>query len=521
MKACPRAQGFVLLTVLVVIMLSSMIAVSLLYSLRADVAAQTAGIEQEQGWAVAMSGIARAIAVAQQPGEDGMPMWHDNPADLQNQFVVKDGDDQWYFTVYSASESLGAELRFGLTDESGKFSVYHTDPNWLAKLPHLNAQLVQALLQGVPATNSLGGADSYGGVDGALDTGPPVTGQSGAGPSDSGTPDAAPLNDDATPAESLGAPGESTNSSAPSTSSTWTTSSTTGDEALSLDQLFANAGLSPLLLYGEDVNFNLRLDPNEDDGDASWPPDDANGQLDLGLQQYLTLVSYDPNTDSSGHPRVNINDPKADLSQCGLPQATLRYIAALRQAGRQLASVADLFDAEGDFTNSAGRKVHLRSGINTGNLATLLDHCTTTNESRLEGLINIDTAPAAVLAAIPVLGQSLADNVVLERMGLNAEESRTPAWLCQRGLLNAGQFKKLAPFITTRSWQFSLHCVAYAVPSGRYRVVSAVVDVATHPPRILALRDLTRFGFPVPLGVLQGNGSETTASASSAGEAGF
>ncbi len=505
-----------LLTVLVVIMLSSMIAVSLLYSLRADVAAQTAGIEQEQGWAVAMSGIARAMAVAQQPGEDGMPTWQDNPADLQNQFVVKDGDDQWYFTVYSASESLGAELRFGLTDEAGKFSVYHTDPQWLAQLPHLNAQLVQALLQGVPATNSLGGADSYGGGDGALDTGPLDAALSGTGASDS-----APLDNGAIPAGPQGAPSESTNSSAPSTSPTLATSSATGDEAVSLDALFANAGLSPLLLYGEDVNFNLRLDPNEDDGDASWPPDDANGQLDLGLQQYLTLVSYDPNVDSSGHPRVNINDPKADLSQCGLPRAALRYIAALRQAGRQLASVADLLDAEGDFTNSAGRKVHLASGINTDNLVALLDHCTTTNQSRLEGLINIDTAPAAVLAAIPVLGQSLADNIVLERMGLNAEESRTPAWLCQRGLLNAEQFKQLAPFITTRSWQFSFHCVAYAVPSGRYRVLAAVIDVAAHPPRILALRDLTRFGFPVPLGVLQGNGPDTTASASSAGGAGF
>ena len=259
------------------------------------------------------------------------------------------------------------------------------------------------------------------------------------------------------------------------------TMSGAADQAFSLDELFADAGLSPLLLYGEDGNFNLRLDPNEDDGDISSPPDDANGQLDLGLQQDLTLVSYDLNVDSAGQPRINLNETNADLSQCGLSKATLDYVAALHEAGRQLISPADLLNAEGDFTNSAGKKVHLTSGIDKDSLPNLLDHCTTTSQARLDGLINVDTAPVAVLAAIPLIGRSTADNIIAERVGLSAEERETPAWLYQRGLVSADQFKKLAPCLTTRSWQFSFHCVAYAVPSGRYRVLSVVVDVAAQP----------------------------------------
>jgi type II secretory pathway component PulK len=492
----PPAPAFVLLTVLIVVMLSSMIAVSLLYALRADVTAQTAGIGQEEGWAVAMSGIARAIAVAQDSWQQQLPLWRENPAAFQNQSVVKDGDDQWYFSIYSAADSLGADVRFGLTDESGKFSVYHTDPTWLARLPGLNAALGQALRQGAPVTNSV--VDTNGA---AL----PVDADDRGGgfmnpPSDPSAP---------------------TNALVPAVpSAAATTAGGAGAQAVSLDELFADAGLSTLLLYGEDVNFNLRLDPNEDDGDVSWPPDDANSQLDLGLQQYLTLVTYDLNVDSGGQPRANLNNAKADLSQYGLPAATLRYVAALRQAGRQLASPADLLNAEGDFTNSAGRRVHLASGIDKDTLATLLDHCTTTSQTRLAGLINVDTAPAAVLAAIPLLGQSLADAIVAERVGLNAEESRTPAWLYQRSLVSAAQFKKLAPYLTTRSWQFSFHCVAYAVPSGRYRVLAAVIDVAARPARILALRDLTRFGFPAPLDVFQNGGVDMTASAPGTGGAG-
>ena len=36
----------------------------------------------------------------------------------------------------------------------------------------------------------------------------------------------------------------------------------------------------PEFVRGEDWNLNGRLDPNEDDGDISYPPDNSDGKLD-------------------------------------------------------------------------------------------------------------------------------------------------------------------------------------------------------------------------------------------------
>jgi type II secretory pathway component PulK len=424
------------LTVLVVVMLSSMLAASVLYAMRSEATAHTASGQREQGWTAAMSGVARALALATEPGLE-RTSWHDNPASFQHQFVGQDGDDQWFFTVYSASDSLGAEVRFGLTDESAKLSVLHHDPAWLRQLPSFGAALA--------------------------DVSPPTS------------------------------------------------------PVASLEEWFALAGLSPRWLFGEDANYNLRLDPNEDDGDARLPLDDGNGLLDRGLQPYLTTVSYDLNLNHEGQPRVNLNDPDADLTRCGLPEATLDYLAALRRAGQSLPHPAALLEAEGEFTDAQGRPARLRSGIGREELTTLLDQCTATNATRLEGLVNVNTAPLAVLTALPFIGESLADTIVASRTGLTPDEAQTPAWLYRRGLVTADQFKEMAPHLTTRSRQFSFRSLGYALPSGRYRVLSVTLDVAAEPPRPLAVRDLTRFGFPVPLALLREGSAGTGATATAAG----
>jgi hypothetical protein len=72
----------------------------------------------------------------------------------------------------------------------------------------------------------------------------------------------------------------------------------------SLEELELAAGVDPLLLRGEDWNLNGRLDPNEDDGDDSWPPDNADGALDAGWSEFITTESVDQGLAFSGQPRV-------------------------------------------------------------------------------------------------------------------------------------------------------------------------------------------------------------------------
>ena len=82
----------------------------------------------------------------------------------------------------------------------------------------------------------------------------------------------------------------------------------------SLDELLLVRGVTSEYLYGEDFNRNGLLDPNENDGDASWPPDNADGALQLGWSAYLTVYGREKNTRWDGTNRININDNNlADL----------------------------------------------------------------------------------------------------------------------------------------------------------------------------------------------------------------
>lgn len=80
----------------------------------------------------------------------------------------------------------------------------------------------------------------------------------------------------------------------------------------SLDELLLVKGVTPQLLFGEDTNHNGILDPNENDGAATLPLDNADGILQRGWSAYWTVYSRETNLRSDGTPRINVN--QSDLS---------------------------------------------------------------------------------------------------------------------------------------------------------------------------------------------------------------
>ena len=138
----------------------------------------------------------------------------------------------------------------------------------------------------------------------------------------------------------------------------------------------------------------------------------------------------------------------------------------------------------------------MESGVGKEELPLVLDRFTTRTESRVAGLVDVNTASSRVLQCLPGIDEALADSIVAARHNLRAEQRRTPAWLYQEGVMDAGQFKKVAPHLTARGFQFQFHVLGYGVPSGRYRVLDVVVDAATSPPSILYLRDISKLGLP-------------------------
>ena len=76
---------------------------------------------------------------------------------------------------------------------------------------------------------------------------------------------------------------------------------------LSLDELMGVDGVTAGLLFGEDTNRNGLLDANEDDGGASEPFDNADGVLDAGWSDYLTVTARENNLRLDGSPKIPLN----------------------------------------------------------------------------------------------------------------------------------------------------------------------------------------------------------------------
>jgi len=238
-------------------------------------------------------------------------------------------------------------------------------------------------------------------------------------------------------------------------------------EFYNLDDLLQIEGVDALVLYGEDQNRNGILDPNEDDGDQSWPPDNMDGVLDPGLAAYLTCHSAVRNVDSSGRARVNLNSADAAQIAAQVAQISQQQAQSIveHRKQHQLQTIADLLDvmlveqvgrsAQGNAGTPASSSSAAprpsggatRPGLSSGPsgqsgggqtggaqggggsagggqgprfrttsskafdvaaLKSFADRVTTADEEVLKGLINVNTAPPEVLACLPGVDHELA-----------------------------------------------------------------------------------------------------------------
>lgn len=96
-----------------------------------------------------------------------------------------------------------------------------------------------------------------------------------------------------------------------------------------VDELMLVYGADPLLVYGEDANYNGILDPNENDGDASPPADNANGSLDFGLVEYVTVYGKVPQEDEGEQNSGNANESGEETLQVNVNTASEAVLSVL------------------------------------------------------------------------------------------------------------------------------------------------------------------------------------------------
>ena len=440
----PRVEtGIALVGVLVIVGLLSMIAISLLFRMQAAATASATSLRSEQAWAITLSGLDRAIDVVSDPTRTSLG-WIDNPTDFEHQLVYDDGLDKWYFSVFRRSELGTEEIAFGVVEEASKLPLNATNVLQLMKVPNMTLPAAEAL------------ADFVDGDSIARDNG-----------AEQDLYDLMPV-----------------------------AYSIPNQPVSFLDEFLMAQGVSAGHLYGEDANRNHKLDANENDADTLFPPDNQDGTLGDGLHRFFTLHSRDWNVNRNNQPRLDINSAPLDPAPAGLSEETITFLEAKRKLGEPIVSLIELVDASLTVTEENQAQRELKSGIGPGDLGQLMDRYTTDAQRVRPGRVNINTAPASILAQVEGIDEALGNAIVSTRQGLSPEASRSIAWLLEERLLDAGQFRQIEPRISARSFQFHVQVIGYALPSGRYCVIEAIVDLIGPEPRILYLRDLTKLGVP-------------------------
>ncbi len=85
----------------------------------------------------------------------------------------------------------------------------------------------------------------------------------------------------------------------------------------SVEELLLVKGITAQILYGEDVDRNGLMTPNEDDGDTTFPSDNQDNALNRGLYPYLTVYSYENNVSNDNRRRIYLfGDENAVREEC-------------------------------------------------------------------------------------------------------------------------------------------------------------------------------------------------------------
>jgi competence ComEA-like helix-hairpin-helix protein len=260
------------------------------------------------------------------------------------------------------------------------------------------------------------------------------------------------------------------------------------------------------LLFGEDRNGNGLLDANEDDGDQSWPPDNADGRLYRGLAGLLTTWSAARNVTADGETRININSASAQemtRSLSGISSQEAESIVEHRKK-KNFTHIAELLDVElivkkaEESKESESRSEDTRDrrrgsegssrteerttvqttgekAFDVNKFQKIADLVTTTDDEVLGGVVNINTAPYEILVCLPGITEAVAREVV--RLQEEREEGfQTVADLLDVEGMSVDLFKQVCPHISVRSDVFRVRSFGVLQNGDFYRCVEAVID---------------------------------------------
>lgn len=335
----------------------------------------------------------------------------------------------------------------------------------------------------------------------------------------------------------------------------------------SVEELLLVRGVTPQLLFGADANRNSVLDLDEQQRTMA----SINTAGALGWAAYLTVHGAENNMTSAGDPRVNINGEDLEVLYDELVEALgdeqyASFIVAYRMSGKSsLTSSAAMMaaggaaggdevtpsaeGAEGEskempWESEAMSKLELTAGaavqINQvfdligatvtveetsytspffddpalmgEYLPLLMDQLSTQAVDVLPGRINLNEAPAEILAGLSLIDIDTMSALIEARgagggvhTGSTTTDRSHAAWPLTEGILTLDQMRALLPLVTTGGDVFRAQVIGFDESTGMAVRGEAIIDATTTNPRVVAFRNLTHLGRGFDLSILGGS----------------
>jgi type II secretory pathway component PulK len=261
----------------------------------------------------------------------------------------------------------------------------------------------------------------------------------------------------------------------------------------SIEELALLNGATREILYGEDANLNGVLDPNENDGDASDPPDNADGKLDAGILEYVTVFSRQPATQSGGTtPRIDVAPAGGSPAQVMQAISTVLSDTLGQERAQKimqpimaspLTSPLDLY-----ITSKERGGSEAMTSDEFGQIAGKL----TMSGGLYPAPVNVNTASETVLACLPGIGTNKAASLIAARLSRGTQDT-SYAWIVET--LGNEDARKAGPCVTGESWQVTADVAAVGRHGRGYRREKIVIDNAKDTPRIVYRRNLAPLGW--------------------------
>jgi DNA uptake protein ComE-like DNA-binding protein len=280
----------------------------------------------------------------------------------------------------------------------------------------------------------------------------------------------------------------------------------------SVEELALVYGMDNFTLYGEDANLNGTLDPNEDDGEKSPPSDNANGTLEPGILEYVTVYTSEPTTKSDGTAKVDVSTavgtaPGGAPAVAGKTGTAASTAAAGTTGDSTFPAAVDTLltatfsqnDAQTFETNlkAAGTtplksvlQFYVNSKMTEDQFSQIADSIYV--KGHTTGLVNVNTASATVLECLPGFDTTSAPQIVSARLN-QATNSTSFTWIVP--ILGNANALLAAPYITGKSYQVSADVAAVGRNGRGYRRTRFVIDNSSGTPAIMYRRELSHLGW--------------------------